>query len=272
MFPSMKKKIMKLIFCALLPVVIRALYSAKARRTGSKSLLNNTTRKKNDDEEHIINQYLYEMESCGKADRIEMQMAQAARFRSGDPEFFDYEPRGYVELMGLSGKFYGRFFEWMTCGFVRDGRFTKCKIPIGYPLTQVVQILKNEYLEATNVTPTHSGRFFCIEMTIPVLEPFSKGAKNRFHITAAMNNGVKEILDRMTPEEWMKRCSDVIADFTKSGFCKIGIHHVSEGGTLVLSNTPSSFQTALVKAELVHLRSDKINGRRIPFHISIDNY
>ena len=109
-------------------------------------------------------------------------------------------------------------------------------------------------------------------MTIPVLKEFSRDAQHQFHVTAAMNDGVNELLNRMTPEDWQRRCFDVIAQFTKSGFCKIGIHHVTEGGTLVLTNTPSSFLTALEKAGLVHLRFDKNNKRKIPFHISIDNY
>ena len=173
--------------------------------------------------------------------------------------------------MGLSDKFYGKFFEWMTTGYTKDGRFKQCKIPIGYPLVQVARILKNEYLEATNVTPTYHENFFEIVMTIPVLEDY-RGGVRKFHISAAANDGVRELSARMTPNAWVHRCHNVIAQFTESGFCKIDIDHVTEGGTLALSNTSSSFLSALLEEELVYFRFDRNTGRKIPFHISIDNY
>jgi hypothetical protein len=154
---------------------------------------------------------------------------------------------------------------------MKDGCFKKCKIPIGYPLGQVAHILKNEYLEATNVTPTYRENFFEIKMTIPLLEDYRIGVRE-FHITAAKDDGVKKLSARMNPGEWVQRCRDVIRQFTKSEFCKIDIHHVSEGGTLVLTETSSNFLSALLEEELVYFRFDRNTRRKIPFHISIDNY
>lgn len=258
MFSSTKKKIIRLVLSALVPVVVGAVFSARSGGKTYKPLMITPSKKKDHDEESTLLQYIDDMKSSGEAERFEMEMIKTD------------SARDYVNSMGLSNKFYGKFFEWMTTGYMKDGCFKKCKIPKGYPLGQIAHILKNEYLEATNVTPTYRDNFFEIKVTIPLLENYRIGVR-KFHITAAKDDGVKKLSARMTPDEWVQRCRDVIRQFTKLGFCKIDIHHVSEGGTLVLTET-SNFLSALLKEELVYFRFDRETRRKIPLHISIDNY
>ena len=80
---SSKKKIIRLVLSALVPLVVGAVFSARAR-TGEKivkPLMFTPTKKKDHDEESTLSQYIIEMKSSGEAERFEMEMIKTDRAR-----------------------------------------------------------------------------------------------------------------------------------------------------------------------------------------------
>ena len=186
------------------------------------------------------------------------------------------EARRYIKQRRLTEKFSYRFFDWISNGFWQDGKFKKCKIPKGYPLIQVGNIMAAGYLNAENITPYCEGNYFGIKMTIPDLKEF-KSSKD-FHITAcdSKSKSARDFRTIMCKDRWLSECEMIIDDFTKgTKSCRIHVKSVSTGGIIYLSSTSStcsSFLDVLEANNLLLVRYDYKSGRQIDHHISIDNF
>ena len=125
---------------------------------------------------------------------------------------YGFDPRKYVEELGLDRKFDPYFFEWLKpSGFFDEkaGRRKKCNIPNGYPLKEICNILKvgvaidkvqARYEEKwNNPNKTH----YEVSMVIPDLQaylPEDPTYPYHYHITLPFRGGSEYLIDAINDE------------------------------------------------------------------------
>lgn len=180
-----------------------------------------------------------------------------------DGHDYGFDPREYVEQSELSLKFDTNFFEWLKPnGFFdkKANRLKKCKIPNGYPLKEICNILKvGGAININTVQARYEGNWknptkthYEVSMVIPDLQaylPEDPDYPYHYHITLPFREGSERLIDQIN--------NDLLSDYGKI----LVVDYVQNGGTLLI-NRSRGLGSIL----------DRYFSPRAHLHLSIDLY